>query len=88
VINDGVGALPRVLTGDGADRRVRAYEPGARRFAAAGEGLRDQDGGLWRLTEAALVGPGGARLARVAGHVSYWFAWNGCLGVECDLWRE
>ena len=88
VINDGVGALPLVLSGDGADRSVRAYERGDRRFEAAAEGLRDQDGRLWRVTEAVLVGPGGARLARVAGHVSYWFAWNGYLGVESELWRE
>jgi hypothetical protein len=30
----------------------------------------------WRVTEEALIGPGGERAPRVAGVLSYWFAWS------------
>ena len=36
-------------------------------YEAGGEGLA--------CTEAALIGPGGEQLARLAGHLSYWFGW-------------
>ena len=60
---------------------VRAYERGDRVFApAAGEGggagsVADASGAAWTVTEDALVGPGGERLARVGGHLAYWFGW-------------
>ena len=28
-----------------------------------------------------------ARLARVPGHISYWFAWDSYLGVESELYQ-
>ena len=37
--------------------------------------LRDADGGVWQVTEDALVGPAGQRLERLPGHVAYWFGW-------------
>ena len=36
----------------------------------------------------ALVGPDGTRLARVPGHVSYWFAWDGYLGVNSEFYTD
>ena len=38
--------------------------------------LLDSDGGRWRVTEDALVGPKGRRLSRVNGGLAYWFAWT------------
>ena len=47
--------------------------------------LRDP-GGLWTVEEEMIVGPDGTRLARVPGHVAYWFAWDGYLGVQSELY--
>ena len=57
---------------------VRAFERGELSFAP-GDGadtLIDGDGGVWRVTEEALLGPAGERLARLSGHLSYWFSWS------------
>ncbi len=43
-------------------------------------------GGLWKVEEEMLVGPDGTRLARVPGHVAYWFAWDGYMGVQGELY--
>lgn len=87
VLNDRVGDLDVVLLGDADSRSVRAYEGGGRTFRAAGAGLTDGTGATWRVTEAALVGPDGTELARVAGQISYWFAWDGYLGDAAELYR-
>jgi len=85
VINDAVGGCEIVLIGDAATRTVRAYERDGRSFAAEGDGLKT-DEGPWQVEEEALVGPRGERLARVPGHIAYWFAWNGYLGAESELY--
>ena len=88
VINDAVGLRDIVLIGDAATRTVRAYERQGRQFAPADEdGSLTASDGTWRIEEEALFGPGGASLARVPGHVSYWFAWNGYLGVESEIYQ-
>ncbi len=88
VINDAVGNRAVVLIGDAETRSVRAYQRGARHFeAAAGDNRLQGPGGLWQVTEAALLGPGGARLARVPGHLAYWFAWDSYLGVQSELYE-
>ena len=88
VINDRVGALNLVLIGDAGERTVRAYDRGGLTFTAAGDGALSADGGAWRVTEEALIGPNGETAPRVAGHIAYWFAWDGYLGVESDLYTE
>ncbi len=85
VINDRVGDLPVVLIGDAAGRTVRAYDRGARRFAGR-PGAVSSGGQPWRATEDALLGPNGERAPRVAGHVAYWFAWDGYLGARSELY--
>jgi hypothetical protein len=78
VINSEVGDLPVVLVGDAATRTVRAYESEGRAFAAGSEPTTlVADGQTWQIEEDALVGPDGARLPRLPGHVAYWFAWQG-----------
>ncbi len=87
VINDRVGNLPVVLLGDSATRSVRAYERGPDRFAPSNRAdALDGPGGIWTIEEDALTGPDGTRLARVAGSISYWFAWDGYLGSESTLY--
>ena len=55
---------------------VRAFERD--RFFTPGDdpdALLDAEGGEWRVTEEALLGPGGERLERINGHLAYWFGW-------------
>lgn len=85
VINDQVGFSKVVLIGDAATQTVRAYERGDASFSGDAAQLKGP-GGDWQITEDALVGPGGERLARMPGHVAYWFAWDGYLGAESALY--
>ena len=67
-----------VLVGDTETRTVRAYESGGHDFAAgSGPTTLVAEGETWRIEEAALIGPDGARLPRLPGHIAYWFAWQG-----------
>ena len=86
VINDQVGARKIVLVGDAKSRTVRAYERADREFAKSEKpGHLSLAGRDWQLREEFLVGPGGTKLPRIAGHISYWFAWDGYLGVKSEL---
>ncbi|MEP4379062.1 MAG: DUF3179 domain-containing protein [Alphaproteobacteria bacterium] len=77
VINDTIDGRAIVLVGDADSRTVRAYEAGDRDFAAhATETGILVSGGNWRITEAALVSDAGKTLARLPGHIAYWFAWQ------------
>lgn len=79
----GRSARTRAVYSYDAGSAVRAYESQGRHFEAAGKDqLRDDGGGLWRVTEGALVGPAGERLARVPGVLSYWFAWSAFYGPD------
>ena len=75
VLNDTLGGESVVLVANSDTGAVRAYLRGPHRFQAA-EGTSDKiqtdDGGLWKLTESALVSENsGQRLARLPGHVAY-----------------
>ncbi|MEM6588150.1 MAG: DUF3179 domain-containing protein [Pseudomonadota bacterium] len=85
VINDQVGFLNVVLIGDPSSRTVRAYDRRSWTFKG-GEGAPIGPGGPWRVTEEALLGPNGDRAPRVPGHITYWFAWDGYLGAESELY--
>ena len=67
-----------VLIGNAETDTVRAYESGGRTFADMEEDPSrvESAGALWTVTEDALTGPGGESLARLPGHVAYWFAWQ------------
>lgn len=87
IINDQVGGRAIVLIGDVESRTVRAYNRGTRTFAATPDAETLSEGAAdWRIEEDALIGPAGERLARVAGHLSYWFAWDGYFGAESTLY--
>lgn len=66
--------IPRVWS---AGREVRAYERGDETFTAGAteNTLVDSQGREWQLTEEALIGPDGAMLSRLPGHLAYWFGW-------------
>jgi hypothetical protein len=93
VINDTAGILGLVLVGDAATRSVRAYRSGGRIFEKGPDLATLVSGGeTWQVTEEALLGPakGETResLARLPGHIAYWFAWSGYLGDSGEVGLE
>lgn len=87
VINDAMAGKNIVLVGDAATRTVRAYERGDETFeAGSADGAMKSKAGDWKVSENFLIGPNGEKLARIPGHVAYWFAWDGYLGVESELY--
>jgi hypothetical protein len=80
VIND--AELDVVLVGEAETHTVRAYDAGGHSFALDNNdaGALTADGARWRITEDALIGPDGARLPRLPGHIAYWFAQSGYFG--------
>ncbi len=88
VINDAVAGFPVVLLGQADSRTVRAYERGDQKFTGRTGKLTSADGVEWQVGEDALLAPDGRSLPRVAGSVSYWFAWDGYLGDGAELYRQ
>ena len=78
VLNDTIAGRAVVLIGDPESRTVRAYETGGNEFMAHGSATETLVAGSndWRITEAELVSAGGETLARLPGHIAYWFAWH------------
>ena len=85
MVNDAIADTPLVLIGDKGTRTVRAYERGDLAFVAEGDRLKSEDGVLWDLGEEAITATDGRTLPRVAGHIAYWFAWDGYMGVKSEL---
>lgn len=85
VINDRVGATEVVLFGDPEQRTVRAYERKGLEFSSMDGAIKSSDGVEWDLSEEALIA-GDKKLPRVAGHIAYWFAWNGYLGDVSEVY--
>ena len=73
-----LGDLDLVLIGEAASRTVRAYRADGHEFAASEDPPDSVVSGVetWRIEEDALVGPNGERLARLPGHIAFWFAWK------------
>lgn len=86
VINDRVGLQNVVLVGDAATRTVRAYDSGGRQFVSAGRKQLSANDGVWSVGEENLTGPGGQRLARLPGHIAYWFGWQSFVGGESEFY--
>ena len=87
VINDAVADVAVVVIGDAETRSARAYERGELEFARRNGALVSGDGTTWTMGEEALIAPDGRSLPRVAGHVAYWFAWDGYLGDAAELYK-
>ncbi len=71
----GISRVGPVLYPSGGE--VRAFERGERRFYPGPEDgtVVDATGAEWTVTEDALVGPNGEHLARISGHLAFWFGW-------------
>jgi len=76
-IHDRVGQVDVVLIGNAEQRTVRAYESKGHKFTLSAPDLLRASDGYWRVTEDALVHSDGKTLARLPGHLAYWFAWSG-----------
>jgi hypothetical protein len=79
VINDTLSEQNLVVIYDEGGLGARAYERAKWRFTPATTKatgvILDESGVEWQVTEAALVGPDGMQLARLPGHMAYWFGW-------------
>ncbi len=60
----------------GAEVRAYAVPTSGFRLGPDEQTLLDGAGHRWRITEEALIGPGGARAERIPGILAYWFAWQ------------
>jgi hypothetical protein len=76
LINDAVADFPVVLIGDPDGRTVCAYNRSSLKFSGNPGALVSDDGAAWTMGEEALTSADGRSLARVAGQVSYLFAWE------------
>jgi Protein of unknown function (DUF3179) len=89
IINDSFAGRPVVLIGNAATRTVRAYERGGNTFTSGKDETALKSGKeVWKLTEDALIGPGGERLDRIPGHLAFWFAWDGYLGERSTTYER
>lgn len=83
VINDQLGDQSLVIIGDPQSGTIRAYLRTGHDFFPGGSfnELHDRSGKVWKITEESLIptesGSSIAKLPRVPGHVSLWFAWYG-----------
>lgn len=87
VINDILGTQNLVLIGNPDTRTVRAYERGDLNFKGNEDALT-ADGRNWEVTEEAIVANDGTKLARVPGHIAYWFGWNSYFGVKSEVYSR
>ena len=89
VINDQFNGRNVVLIGDAMTRTVQAYERGDVTFVSGKDASSLAAGNaVWTVGDDALRGPDGKSLARLAGHVAYWFAWDGYLGSNSTLYPD
>ena len=81
-LNQRVGELEYTV---GAE--VRAFATEGQRFRPGSEPntLEAADGGIWRLGEDALHGPGGEQLPRRGLTPAFWFAWQ-AFHPSTDVW--
>jgi hypothetical protein len=76
-VQDEIDGTPVVVVSTADGSGGRAYAAADMRFKSADPAsgtLTGEDGRTWQLTEDALIASDGARLARLPGHNSFWFA--------------
>ncbi len=84
VTNDTLAGIPLVIVSRETPGRdffepggaaVRAYERSDHIFTPGDtpQEVVDENGAVWMVTEEALVSPDGERLARLGGHLAFWF---------------
>jgi hypothetical protein len=89
LINDQIGDRKIVLIGDSTSRTVRAFERKSIIFQSLiGDSLKTTSGKFWKINEANLIGPQGEKLRRIAGVLSYWFAWDNYTGLKSEYYKS
>lgn len=94
VVNDAFAGQNLVVIHEDGGHGARAYERGQHTFSPASAEttatVLDESGGEWQVTEDSLLGPDGQELARLPGHMAYWFGWfnffphTDVYGLEAD----
>ena len=76
VYHDALGSVDFVVLTDQSGAS-RVYETRGRRFSRwdGQDGVQDQSGERWTLTEAALTSPDQTSLRRLPSHRAFWFGW-------------
>ena len=76
VYHDALGEIGFVVLTDQSGAS-RVYESNGRRFTRwdGVDAVWDDSGAQWAVEEGGLVGPSGARLARLPAHRAFWFGW-------------
>lgn len=67
-----------VVIYDRGGHAARAYERRGHTFSVAAQDtglLVDERGRPWQVAEEALIDEAGTELARLPGHMAYWFGW-------------
>lgn len=79
VVNDTHAGQNLVVIPDDGGQGAVAYERGDHTFNSTSPDtpltLRDESGEEWQVTDAALLNQSGETLARLPGHMAYWFGW-------------
>ncbi len=79
VVNDTHAGQPLVVIHEDGGQGATAYDRAAHTFTPASEEtttvLLDETGAAWQVTDEALVSDSGETLARLPGHMAYWFGW-------------
>lgn len=79
VVNDTLAGQNLVVIYEEGGLGARAYERGEHSFTFAAQDttrtILDEAGRQWQVTDQALIGPDGQELARLPGHMAYWFGW-------------
>jgi hypothetical protein len=79
VVNDTLAGHPLVVIHEAGGLGALAYERAGHTFSPASgpttTSLVDETGQSWGVTDAALLSQSGERLARLPGHMAYWFGW-------------
>jgi hypothetical protein len=79
VINDTLGGQNLVVIREDGGHGARAYEREEYGFSPASAdtttAILDESGRRWQVTDTALVSDDGLELARLPGHMAYWFGW-------------
>jgi len=79
IINDTLAGQNLVVIHDNGGHGARAYERRQHRFALTAKDttteILDEEGRKWRVAEDALLSPGVEKLARLPGHMAFWFGW-------------
>jgi hypothetical protein len=78
VVNDSLAGQNLVVIHEAGGHGACAYERADHTFSAAGDDattLLDEASQSWQVTENALTNEQGDSLARLPGHMAYWFGW-------------